>query len=40
MEQMVHQIYQRYGWLGILGAGLLVVLAVYIVLSWWQDRGK
>ncbi len=38
MDQVVQHIYQRFGWLGILGAGLLVCLAVYVLLSWWQDR--
>jgi hypothetical protein len=40
MEQTLREIYLRFGWLGLLGAGLLVCLAVYVVLSWWQDRGK
>jgi hypothetical protein len=40
MEQMVHQIYQQFGWQGVLGAGLLLCLAVFVVFSWWQDRGK
>jgi hypothetical protein len=40
MEHILHQIYERYGWLGLVGAGLLVCLAGYVILSWWQDRGK
>jgi hypothetical protein len=40
MEQMVREIYQRFGWQGVLGAGLLVCLAVFVVVSWWQDRTK
>jgi hypothetical protein len=40
MPDLFRWAHDQFGWAGTLGGGLLLLLAAFVLLSWWQDRGR